>query len=124
MCSELYNAVLESWRGTYAWWRERHPGAEKFPAERSQSHYDRMKMFTSVRCAEGKKPGYPRFKPRHRWRTIEIPDAFASMIVPPNTSKNGSATSTIASLPSWVRERRCLSCGWCARRCGRKYMLW
>ena len=122
MCSELYNAVLESWRGAYAWWREHNPGAEKFPAERSQSHYDRLKMFTQVRsdhpewerlsvkvgrgvlcrfdratrsfykrCAEGRKPGYPRFKPRHRWRTIELPDPSASMIVPPNTSKNGSA---------------------------------
>ena len=122
LCSELYNAVLESWRGTYAWWREHNPGADEFPAERLQSHYDRMKMFTGVRgdhpewerlsvkvgrgvlcrfdratrafykrCAEGKKPGYPRFKSRHRWRTIEIPDASASMIVPPNTSKNGSA---------------------------------
>ena len=48
MCSELYNAVLESWRGTYAWWREHNPGAEKFPAERLQSHYDRMKMFKCV----------------------------------------------------------------------------
>ncbi len=98
------------------------PGAEKFPAERSQSHYDRVKMLTGVRadhpewerlsvkvgrgvlcrfdraarafykrCAEGKKPGFPRYKPRHRWRTIEIPDASTSMIVPPNTSKNGSA---------------------------------
>ena len=122
MCSELYNAVLESWRGTYGWWREHNPGAGKFPAERSQSHYDRMKMLTQVRsdhpewerlsvnvgrgvlcrfdratrafykrCAEGKKPGFPRYKPRHRWRTIEIPDASTSMIVPPDTSKNGSA---------------------------------
>ena len=122
MCSEFYNAVLESWRGTYAWWREHNPGAEKFPEKLSQSHYDRLKMFTGVRadhpewerlsvnvgsgvlcrfdraarafykrCAEGKKPGFPRFKPRHRWRTIEIPDASTSMIVPPNTSRNGSA---------------------------------
>ncbi len=122
MCSELYNAVLESWRGTYAWWREHNPGAEKFPAERSQSHYDRLKMFTDVRrdhpewerlsvrvgrgvlcrfdrtvqsfykrCAEGKKPGHPRFKPRRRWRTIEIPDASASMLVAPGSPKNQSA---------------------------------
>ena len=122
MCSELYNAVLESWRGTYAWWREHNPGAEKFPAERSQSHYDRLKMFTQVRsdhpewerlsvkvgrgvlcrfdraarsfykrCAEGKKPGFPRYKPRHRWRTIEIPDASASMVIAPGSPKNQSA---------------------------------
>lgn len=123
MCSEMYNAVLESWRGTYAWWRE-HRGSEdeKFPAERSQSHYDRVKMFTEVRrdhpewgrlsvkvgrgvlcsfertvqsfykrCAEGKKHGYPRFRPRHRWRTIEIPDATPSMIIPPGSPGNQSA---------------------------------
>lgn len=121
MCSELYNAVLESWRGTYAWWREHNPGVEKFPKELNQSHYDRAKMFTGVRadhpewqglsvnvgrgvlcrfdcatrafykrCAEGKKPGYPRFKPRHRWRTIEIPDATASMLIAPGSPRNQS----------------------------------
>ena len=123
MCSELYNAVLESWRGTYAWWREhRRSEDEKFPKELNQSHYDRVKMFTDVRqehpewerlsvmvgrgvlcrfdratlafykrCAEGKKPGYPRFKPRHRWRTIEIPDASPSMLIAPGSPKNQSA---------------------------------
>ena len=49
MCSELYNAVLESWKGTYAWWKEHNPDVEKFPEELSQSHYDRLKMFTGVR---------------------------------------------------------------------------
>ena len=53
--------------------------------------FDRAARAFYKRRAEGKKPGFPRFKPRHRWRTIEIPDASASMIVPPNTSRNGSA---------------------------------
>lgn len=38
MCSELYNAALESWKGTYAWWKEHHnPEREKFPDGLSQS---------------------------------------------------------------------------------------
>ena len=121
MCSELYNACLESWRGTYAWWREHHPDGAPLPRDRSQSHFDRLKMFTGVRrdcpewsavsvkvgrgvlrrfhraerslykrCQTGKRPGYPRFKSRHRWRTIEIPDVSPSMLVPPGTRKNRS----------------------------------
>ena len=96
LCCELYNACLESWRGTYLWWREHHP-SEPLPRDLSQSHIDRMRMFTDVRgdlpewerlsvnvgrgvlrrsdratkafyrrCAEGANPGFPRFKPRHR----------------------------------------------------------
>ena len=121
MCAGLYNAALESWRGTYAWWREHHPGEDdKFPSELRRSKYDLMKEFTGVRsdlpewerlavqvgrgvvcrfdrttssfykrCEEGGQPGFPRFKASRRWRTIEIPDASPSMVVPPNS--NGSA---------------------------------
>ena len=32
---EMYNALLESWKGTYAWRREHNPGAEQFPADRN-----------------------------------------------------------------------------------------
>ena len=116
----MYNACLESWRGTYLWWREHHP-EDPFPQELSQSHYDRMKMFTDVRSdhpewerlsvkvgrgvlgrfdratrafyervREGKKPGFPRFKSRQRWRSVEIPDASPSMLVAPNTPRNQS----------------------------------
>ena len=123
MCAEVYNACLESWRGTYLWWEEHHPGEdEKFPAELHKSKYDLMKEFTGVRsdrpewerlsvqvgrgvlcrfdrtvqsfyrrCAEGENPGFPRFKPARRWRTIEIPDVTSSMVVPPNTERNQSA---------------------------------
>ena len=31
---EMYNALLESWKGTYAWWREHNPGAGQFPRAR------------------------------------------------------------------------------------------
>ncbi len=121
MCCELYNAALESWRGTYLWWREHHPG-EALPAELRVSKYDLMKEFTGVRsdipewerlavqvgrgvlcrfdravrsfykrCKKGGNPGFPRFKSSRRWRTIEIPDASPSMVVPPDTSENRSA---------------------------------
>ena len=112
---EMYNALLESWKGTYAWWKEHNPGEEQFPADRNRSRYDLFKMFTQVRkedprwsaldtkvgrgvicrfdrttksfykrCAKkGTKPGYPRFKPRHRWRSIEIVGAGTQMLVPP-----------------------------------------
>ena len=50
LSAELYNAVLESWKGTYRWWREHHPDPdERFPSELNQSHVDRLKMFTGVR---------------------------------------------------------------------------
>ena len=48
MCCEFYNAALESWRGTYLWWREHHPG-EPLPPELRSSKYDLMKEFTGVR---------------------------------------------------------------------------
>ena len=48
MCAVLYNAALESWRGTFAWWREHHPG-EPLPPELRSSKYDLMKEFTGVR---------------------------------------------------------------------------
>lgn len=43
------------------------------------------------RCRNGKPPGYPRFKSAARWRTLEIPNASPSMIVPPGERGNGSA---------------------------------
>ena len=50
MCAEMYNACLESWRGTYSWWKEHHdPLTEKFPSELNQSKYDLMRQFTGVR---------------------------------------------------------------------------
>ena len=117
--AEMYNALLESWKGGYAWWREHNPGdARRFPPELRRSRYDLFKMFTQVRredvrwggldarvgrgvirrfdrtrtafydrCRAGGKPGYPRFKSRHRWRSIEIPDASASMLSEPGEGR-------------------------------------
>ena len=48
---EMYNALLESWKGSYAWWREHNPGVDaKFPPELNMSRYDLMRMFTQVRA--------------------------------------------------------------------------
>ena len=120
-CCELYNACLESWKGTYRWWKEHHPD-EPLPPELNQSHYDHMQMFTDVRkdlpewerlsigvgrgtlrrlgrtiqsfyerCKDpSKKAGFPRFKPRHRWKSIEIVNAQRSMLKAPGERKNHS----------------------------------
>ena len=121
MCAELYNAALDSWRGTYAWWREHHPG-EPLPPELRSSKYDLMKEFTGVRselpewgrlavqvgrgvlcrfdravqsfykrCKKGQNPGFPRFKSSRRWRTIEIPDVSPAMVVPPGAAEGASS---------------------------------
>ena len=119
MCAEMYNALLESWKGSRCWWLEHHnPDLEKQP---SVSKYDLYKLFTGVRedradwaavafqvgrgvisrydravrsfydrCHKGDKPGFPRFKPRSRWRSVEIPDPTASMICPPGEGGNRS----------------------------------
>lgn len=128
MSAELYNAMLESWRGTYRWWREHHPKHSnkdkdpKFPARLQQSKNDLEAQFVQIRkdrpewgrvanrvgrgvirrfdrtrdafykrCTNGARPGYPRFKAAARWRTIEIPDAYPSMLVPPGERGNNSA---------------------------------
>ena len=49
--------------------------------------FDRTTRAFYKRCKEGGNPGYPRFKPRHRWRSIKIPDAAPSMLTPPNTEQ-------------------------------------
>ncbi len=50
MSAELYNALLESRKGSYEWWKWHHnPELEKFPSERILSRYDLFKMFTQVR---------------------------------------------------------------------------
>jgi len=56
--AEMYNALLESWKGSYAWWREHNPGAdEKFPRDRNMSRYDLMRMFTQVKAEDDRWAG-------------------------------------------------------------------
>ena len=115
----MYNAVLESWRGTYRWWREHNPGdGQQLPARLNYSRYTLFKTFTQVRtedprwagldtrvgrgvicrfdrtreafyrrCEQGGTPGYPRFKPRHRYKSVEIPDASPAMLKAPGEGR-------------------------------------
>ena len=56
--AELYNALLESWKGTYAWWREHNPAvAATFPRELNLSRYDLFKMFTQLRAEDSRWAG-------------------------------------------------------------------
>ncbi len=50
MSAEMYNALLESWKGGYEWWKRHHnPELERFSSERYLSRYDLMRMFAQVR---------------------------------------------------------------------------
>ena len=119
MCTVMYNALVESWRGSYGWWCE--DNNRETDRYLSPSRYDLFGMLTGVRadlsewsalsvkvgrgvicrferatrsfcdrCREGKTPGYPRLEPRRRWRSVEIPDPSVSMVSPPATSRNRS----------------------------------
>ncbi len=133
MCCELYNALLESWRGQWRWHKSRHAfdglrvgdvyddgracggrgtlygqfsemrrGEQRFEADDLLwsdlsvkigrgviDRFDKARSSFYDRCAKRKagarvKAGYPRFKPRARWRSIAVPDASASMVKPPD----------------------------------------
>ena len=44
------------------------------------------------RCKHpSKKAGFPRFKPRHRWKSIEIVNAHRGLLTSPGERKNHSA---------------------------------
>ena len=116
----MYNALLESWKGGHAWWLKHHnPEREKHRAASyselcrlltgvRQDHPEWAAVSVTVgrgvirrferathsfykRCREGKKkPGFPRFKPRSRWRSVEIPDPTASMVCAPGQGRNRS----------------------------------
>ena len=50
MLAELYNAMLESWKGAHRWWKEhRRSGIDTFPYDRNLSRQDRMKELTLLR---------------------------------------------------------------------------
>ena len=56
--AEMYNALLESWKGTYAWWKEHNPAEDgTFPRDRDMSRYDLFKMFTQVRAEDARWAG-------------------------------------------------------------------
>ena len=49
--------------------------------------FDRTRKAFYDRCQAGKEPGYPRFKSRRRWRSIEIPGASAAMLSEPGEGR-------------------------------------
>ena len=110
----LYNAGLEAWRLGYKRWLNRpNPNSEK----PRQSYFDNCKVLAELRSESSEwarlhsnigrgtlkrlertiqrfyksckdsKPGYPRYKNRSRFRSIEIVDAKQSMLKPSETSK-------------------------------------
>ena len=119
--AELYNALLESWKGTYKWHQRIHEHDDVKPP--SRSYYDEAAMFARMRkehpfwkdiasnvgrgvltrfdktisdfytrCrTPGRKPGYPRFKSSRRWRSIEIVGAWPHQLRKPLTKKNQSS---------------------------------
>ena len=121
-CAELYNAELEHWRTSYKETGESESLFDRmkaFTVTRNAdpfwqnvsvyvgrgvlSRADRAKKAFYRRIREGDKPGYPRFKPRHRYRTIQLEQVSPSMVKP---DKRGYAIR-IKGLPVIrVRTRR------------------
>ena len=100
---QLYNAGLESWRTGYRMWQQ-NPDPRR--SKMRFSFMDNCKTLTVLRAEDpewaaldtragrgtlqrldraikafyGNKSGYPRFKARHRWRTVWVPDAHTGML--------------------------------------------
>ena len=117
----LYNACMESWRGTYEW-HQRHHAYDDVSAP-SSSYFDNAALFAQMRKDDpfwnqlasdvgrgvlkrfhksiddfykrcktpGKKPGYPRYKSGARWRSFEIVGAHRHHLRNPQTKKNQSS---------------------------------
>ena len=98
-CADLYNTELEVWRDSYeatgkspsrydrqkAFTQTRR--ADTFWGACSQeigrgvlTRFERAKNAFYRRCKAGENPGYPRFKPRHRYRTLELGEAKRTMV--------------------------------------------
>ena len=100
---ELYNAGLEAWRTGYLMWQQSpDPRREKMrfsfidncktlTALRSEDHCwsaldtrvgrgTLQRLDRAIKGFYSGKRGYPRFKARHRWRTVWVPDAHEGML--------------------------------------------
>ena len=114
-CADLYNEELEVWRDTYeatgkspsAYSRQKaltrrrksDPVWEQLSVQIARGvlqRADRAKRAFYRRCKAGESPGYPRFKPRHRYRTLETAEATPAMV---NARKRGYAVC-IKGLPT------------------------
>ena len=100
-CAELYNAELEHWRDSYKKTGnsdslfDRH---KAFTVTRNQDPFwqslsvyvgrgvlaraDRARKAFYRRVKNQEKPGYPRFKPQHRYRTIQLEQTTPAMVKP------------------------------------------
>ena len=104
-CSQLYNSELDCWRNQYQETGKSDSLFDRYMAFtgsrnsddfwRNLSVYvgrgvlcraDRAKRSFYLRVKKGEKPGYPRFKPLNRYRTIQLEQADAGMI---KTDRNG-----------------------------------
>ncbi len=78
----------------YRWWKEHHPEWDRLSLQVGRGtlrHFDRTVQAFYKRCKDpSKKAGFPRFKPRHRWKSIEIVNADRAMVKAPGERKNHS----------------------------------
>ena len=100
-CAELYNAELEHWRTSYKQTGESDSLFDRmkaFTVARNQDPFwqglsvfvgrgvlaraDRARKAFYRRVKDGEKPGYPRFKPHHRYRTIQLEQTTPAMVKP------------------------------------------
>ena len=101
MCADLYNEELEHWRDSHKETGESDSLFDRFKAftgTRSTDEFwegvsvevgrgvliraDRAKKSFYRRCKNCEKPGYPRFKPDHRYRTIQLEVTTPAMVRP------------------------------------------
>ena len=100
-CTDLYNAELEAWRRSYKQTGRSDSLFERMKAFTLTRNLDPFWQSLSVdvgrgvliraetakqafyrRCKQAQKPGFPRFKPRHRYRTIELAQVTPAMVRP------------------------------------------
>ncbi len=100
-CAELYNAELEHWRDSYKKTGKSESLFDRmkaFTITRNADEFwnslsvrigrgvlaraDRAKQAFYRRVKDGDKPGYPRFKPQHRYRTIQLEQVNPGMVKP------------------------------------------
>ena len=113
-CTDLYNAELQLWRDQYketgksdslyermkafTKTRNSNPFWESVSVNVGRGVLIRMEEARKAfyrRCKAGEKPGYPRFKPHHRYRTVQIEQITPAMVRP---DKHGYAVR-IQGLP-------------------------
>ena len=98
-CTDLYNSELQLWRDRYEETGKSDSLFERMKEFTKTRNSDPFWESVSVyvgrgvligfeearksfyrRCNAGEKPGYPRFKPRHRYRTVQIEQTTAAML--------------------------------------------